>query len=471
MTSEWKPRAYHPMMIEHIVRHLRCMLFAFMGAGKSSAVLSAISGLILAGSTRRVLIIAPLRVAVSAWPEELRKWSNFSDLSFAVCTGDERERIAALEAGTDIVLVNYDQLSWLVEFYKHREWPFDMVVADEVTRLKSARTVQGGKRAGALLSVCRDLNKVKRFVGLTGTPSPNGLTDLYGQMLFIDDGLRLGRSYSAFENRWFGFTRASDAVNAHKTYVKRVAFPHAQEEIQGLIKDVCLTLAAEDWFDLDEPIVNTIRVDLPPTARKHYREMEKTMFTELEGHEIEAFAAAAKTTKLLQASNGAMYVEGSNEKWVVLHDEKIEALRSIAEEANGAPVLVAYNFKSDLARILKAFPQARHLDKKESTITEWNDGKIPMLVAHPASAGHGLNLARGGNILVFFAVSWNLEERLQIIERIGPVRQKQAGLARSVFVHQIVGRSTVDEMVLERVATKRSVQDILLDAMKHQRKQ
>jgi len=212
-------------------------------------------------------------------------------------------------------------------------------------------------------------------------------------------------------------------------------------------------------------------VTLPPKARKHYKDMEKEMFTSLDsGHEVEAFNAAAKTQKCLQIANGAMYVGEGAVEWRELHKAKIEALDSIVEEAAGMPVLVAYNFRSDLSRLLKAFPQGRHLDKNPQTIRDWNEGKIPLLFAHPASAGHGLNLQDGGNILVFFAVNWNLEEHLQIIERIGPTRQMQAGHDRPVFIHRILAKGTVDELVLERLETKREVQDILLDAMKRRRK-
>jgi len=465
---KWTPRPYHPQMVDFILDCLRCLLFVPMGFGKSSAVLAALDALFFAGLAKRVLVVAPLRVARSTWPAEIAKWSNFNHLTASVCCGDLAERLAALASGSQILTINYDQLEWLVEQFKNKPWPFDIVVLDEVTRVKNARTRQGTKRAGALLKVC-NTSAVKRVIGLTGTPSPNGLQDLYGMLLFIDQGFRLGRSYSAFENRWFGFQRAGDAAKAHTQFVKRVAFPHAADEIQNAISDVCLTLAVKDWFDVADPIVNNVYVDLPPKARKLYRQMEKELFIEIDGHEIEAFGAAAKTIKCLQGANGAYYLDGASDAWAVLHDEKLEALRSIVEELNGAPLLVAYNFKSDLARILKAFPQARHLDAKSSTIDEWNAGKIPMLIAHPQSASHGLNLAVGGNTLAFFGVDWNLEYRLQIVERIGPVRQQQAGLDRPVYIHNIIARDTVDELVLERLESKRSVQEILLEALKRRK--
>lgn len=463
MTRSFEPRPYQPLMWQHILQYRRCALFVPMGMGKTSSVLMAITILLLSGSARKVLILAPLRVARSTWPDEVGKWADFAHLRVSAIVGSPAERLAALRAPADIYTINYDNLVWLTEALGDK-WPFDMVVADEATRLKSYRSKQGGKRARALSAVAH--TKVKRWVGLTGTPAPNGLQDLWGQTWFVDKGHRLGLTFTAFMDRWFGFKRIRDAVNPDKAYVERIVFPHAQREIEGLLKDVCLTLDLKDWFDLQEPIVNTLYVDLPPDARKHYREMEKEMFTVLGEHEIEAFGAAAKTIKCLQLANGAAYVEGSNDKWEQVHDEKLEALESIVEEAAGAPVLVAYHFRSDLVRIQKRFPQARVLDAKPQTIRDWNEGRIQILLAHPASAGHGLNLADGGNILVFFAHWWALEEHQQIIERIGPVRQFQAGHNRPVFIHHIVARRTVDEDVMERIATKREVQDILLAALK-----
>lgn len=429
-----------------------------MGMGKSSSVLAAIDVLLFAGAVRKVLVLAPLRVARSTWPEEAQKWNQFSHLSVTPITGTQAERRAALDSEADIYTTNPEQIAWLVE-YLGDSWPFDMVVLDELTRWKSARIRQGGKRSQALLKVIH--SKVNRVVGLTGTPAPNGLIDLYGQMLVIDQGQRLGRTFSAFVNRWFRARPGSDP-----RYPVLEPMAHAQDEMQALLKEVCLTLDAKDWFDLDAPIVNTLYVDLPPKARKHYREMEKELFTSIAGNEIEAFGAAAKTIKCLQMANGAAYTDEANDEWEVIHDEKLKALESIVEEASGAPVLVAYHFRSDLHRLLAHFHGSRALDKQPSTIADWNAGKISLLFAHPASAGHGLNLADGGNILVYFSQWWNLEERQQIAERIGPVRQKQAGHERPCYIYNIVARDTVDEQVIERIETKRDVQAILLDAMK-----
>lgn len=350
--------------------------------------------------------------------------------------------------------INYENLPWLIEQWGSR-WPYRTVVLDESTKVKGFRLRQGTERAKALAKVAH--TKIKRLIELTGTPAPNGLKDLWGQMWFVDQGHRLGRTYDSFSQRWFRPSPSGYGIEPLK---------YAQAEIQKLLMDVCVTIEPKDWFDLREPIVNNIYIDLPVRARKHYDELEKEMFTEIESHQVEAFNAASRTIKCLQVANGAAYVGENNEAWKELHDAKLEALEEIVEEAAGMPILVAYHFKSDLARLQKAFPKGRVLDSNPQTLRDWNKGKIPLLFAHPQSAGHGLNMQDGGNILVFFAHWWNAEERDQITERIGPVRQLQAGYDRPLFIHNIIARDTVDELVIERLQSKREVQAILLDAMK-----
>jgi SNF2 family DNA or RNA helicase len=304
------------------------------------------------------------------------------------------------------------------------------------------------------------LPRVKRWIALTGTPTPNGLKDLWGPLYFVDQGARLGKSFTAFQDRWFGF-----APGRKQQFAERVLLPHAEAEIRAAIADVCFTIDMRDWFDLREPIVNKIYVDLPPEARKQYAQLEREMFTQIDGHDITAVSAAAKSVKALQLCSGACYVNGTNTEWVEAHDEKIEALRSVVEEAAGAPLLVAYNFRSDLSRLLLHFPTARHLDANPQTIKDWNAGKIPILLLHPASAGHGISLQEGGHTLVFFAIDWNLETHQQVIERIGPMRQMQSGFDRPVFLHYLLARNTIDETVLKRLESKASVQQIFLEAL------
>jgi SNF2 family DNA or RNA helicase len=453
MSQIFTPRPYQTLIRDHIIDTPRCAIWAGMGMGKTSSTFNAIDALLLVDDAP-ILVLAPKRVAISTWPDEARKWDHLAGISVIAVVGSEAERRAALRIPAQVYTTNYENLEWLVRHWGER-WPYRTVVSDESTKLKSFRLRQGGKRAQALGRVAH--TKVKRFVQLTGTPSPNGLIDLWGQAWFLDAGARLGRTFSAFTNRWF--RTASNGFGL-------VALPFAQEEIQDKLRDLCLTIDAADYFDLQEPIVNNIYVQLPIKARKLYRDMEKDMFMQLGKHEVEAFGAAARTVKCLQIASGAAYVGESNSEWEELHDAKLQALESIIEEAAGAPVLVAYHFKSDLARLLKKFPAGRALDADPGTIKAWNAGRIPVLFAHPASAGHGLNLQDGGNTLVYFSHWWNLEERMQILERIGPTRQMQAGYDRPVFVHNIIAVDTVDEMVIERTESKREVQDILLAAMK-----
>jgi len=447
------PRPYQDLIIENILRNPRGAIWADMGMGKTSSTLTALDGLSLAADGP-ALVLAPLRVAQSTWPEEARKWEHLQHLHVMPIVGGKDERMLALKHKADIYTTNYEQLPWLVEHFGDR-WPFRVVVADEATKLKGFRLRQGTQRAKALAKVAHC--KVDYFIELTGTPSPNGLADLWGQTWFLDRGERLGRTFDAFRSRWF---------QQHESGFGIRALPFAQDQIQERLRDICLTVQAKDWFDLREPIVSNIYVDMPVSARKIYRDMEKQMFAEIEAHPIEAANAAARTIKCLQIASGAAYIDDKGTAWKEIHDQKIQALESIIEEAAGNPVLVAYHFRSDLERLRKAFPQGKALDQNPQTIRDWNAGKIPILFAHPASAGHGLNLQDGGCRLAFFSHWWNLEERLQIIERIGPTRQKQAGYDRPVYIYNILARDTVDELVLARVESKREVQDILLEAMK-----
>lgn len=457
--QQFTPREYQDLLIDHILSVPRSGGWAGMGMGKTVGTLTALDILQLT-EPGPALVLAPLRVAASTWPDEAGKWSHLRDCEVVPIIGTPAERKAALRKDAPVYSINYENIPWLVDQLGAR-WPFRKVVADESTKLKGFRTRQGGVRAKALAKVAHC--KVDRFIELTGTPSPNGLADLWGQAWFLDQGIRLGRNFEAFKSRWF----QSIQVGADRHAVRLDPLPFAQEQIEDKLRDLCLSLDARDYFDISEPIVNVIKVQLPEKARRMYRDMEKEMFLQLEsGHEVEAFNAASKTIKCLQLANGAIYTDDSGSAWSEVHDAKLQALEDIIEEAAGMPVLVAYHFKSDLVRLQKAFPKGRQLDKDPQTIRDWNAGKIPVLFAHPASAGHGLNLQDGGNILAMFGHWWNLEEYQQIIERIGPTRQAQAGHDRPLFIHHIVAADTVDELVMARRESKREVQDLLLEAMK-----
>lgn len=452
---KYTPRPYQKIIEDAILSRPRCAIWAGMGMGKTVATLSALASLIRRGEGP-VLVLAPLRVAQSTWPDEAEKWDFMRGIRVTTLTGSEKTRSQHLRQIADIYCMNYENLPWLVQKL-HPYWKFPIIVADEATRLKGFRKRQGSVRARALAQVQL---QIMRLIELTGTPASNGLQDLWGQAWFLDSGQRLGRSMSAYLNRWFCPIR----VGAQAFAVKWEPLPGSDEDIKEKLADLTTTLNAEDWFDLEKPIVTDIRIDLPPAARKAYAEMEKKMFLELDRGEVEAANAAVKTGKCLQIASGTVYRDdGSYEE---IHAAKLDALESVIEEANGEPVLVAYQFRSDRERILKKFRQARALDKDPRTIRDWNAGKIPILLAHPASCGHGLSLQDGGRILCFYSAGWNMEEHEQIIERIGPTRQAQSGNKRAVFIYNLIAAKTMDEAVQKRLATKRDVLDLLLERRK-----
>lgn len=468
MSRPFVPHVYQDLIIEHIIEHPRCGIWAGMGMGKTASTLTAIDTLknVLGEINKPVLVVAPLRVANTTWPDEVKEWDHLKHMVVVPIALDPRggdkganetQRAMALRRPADVYTINYDNLVWLLK-YLGNDWPFSMVIADESTKLKGFRLKQGTKRAQALARVAHA--KCDRFVELTGTPAPNGLVDLWGQSWFLDAGQRLGRSFTAFSSRWFRTSYDGFGLEP---------MPHSQKEIEDKLRDICLSLRAEDYFDIQEPIRVPVKVTLPPKARALYMDMEREMFVQLEGHEVEAFNAASRTMKCLQLANGAAYVDEGAKTWKEVHDAKLDALEQIIEESGGMPVLVAYHFRSDLERLKARFKQGRVLDKNPKTLKDWNAGKIPLLFAHPASAGHGLNLQHGGNILVFFSLNWNLEEHQQIIERIGPMRQLQSGYNRAVWIYYIIAEDTVDGMVLERLEGKKDVQDILLEAMRRYR--
>lgn len=459
MTRIFTPRPYQEIALDHILDMPRSGVWMTMGGGKTVTTLTALDHLSLVEDCYPALVLAPLRVAQSTWPDEVGKWAHLHAVRVSAIVGDARERRAALRKRAEVYTTNYENLPWLLEELGGA-WPFRSVIADESTRLKGFRLKQGSKRAQALARVA---HKSHRFIELTGTPSPNGLIDLWGQIWFLDKGLRLGRSFTAYRDRWFQTIAAGDG------YTKVEPLPFAQEQIEDRLRDICASIDVASYLGVSDPITTTIWVELPSRARSMYHEMERQMFLDIEGTQIEAFNAASRTMKCLQLANGAIYTDEKCTQWAEVHDAKIQALESIVEEAAGTPVLVAYHFQSDLARLLKAFPRGRHLDKNPQTIRDWNAGKIPVLFAHPASAGHGLNLQDGGNILAVFGHNWNLEEYQQIIERIGPVRQFQSGHNRNLYIYHIVAKDTVDELVMARRETKREVQDVLMEALQRRR--
>lgn len=477
---DFEPRNYQNAIISHIFDVERGAVWASMGMGKTVCGLTAIDGLCIAGEDHPTLVMGPLRVARDVWPNEARKWKHLRQTHVIPIIGSEKERRLNLKFDANVHTINYEQLPWLVEHWGDR-WPYRTVIADEATRLKnyrgSVQTKKDGeiwiKQAGSIRA--RALGKIahthiKRFIEFTGTPAPNGLANLWGQMWFLDAGQRLGRIFDGFNQRWFRTDFSGYGLKP---------LAHAEGEIHALIRDLCLTVDARDYFDISNPLINNIYIDLPVKARVHYKEMENEMFTMLEGREVEAFGAAARTQKLLQFANGAAYLnpavthdeQSIAREFRVVHDEKLDALASCLEEANGVPMLVAYEFKSDKSRILAKFPDdAVDISTKEGE-ARFRSGKVAMGLAHPKSMGHGVEgLQDVTHITTFFGHNWDLELYDQICGRTGHVRQIQSGRPEMVpIINNIIARGTVDEDVIERRDSKREVQDVLLSAMKRRR--
>lgn len=470
---KFRRREYQKLITAFALKHARCNIWATMGSGKTGSMLWVVNKLFQMGElvdgVDRVIVLAPLRVASGTWPQEQEQW-QFSCLRVVDGTGAEKQRIAALNSNANVICMNYDVIEWLIDYYGDA-WPFTMVIADESTKLKGYRSRQGSKRARALAAIA--FKGVKRWVNLTGTPAPNGLKDLWGQTWFIDAGERLGTSYKAFTDRWF----ISKPVTQGSYTMTHAPLKNAEKQIHAKLADCSLTVDAAEYFGVDKTNYITVSVTLPPKARRLYDEFESELFAELEEGTIEAANAATKTIKCLQLASGAVYkVDDDGDRtgeWAQIHNAKLDALESIVEDLNGAPLLVAYQYKHDLARLKKKFPQGREMGKGKKGVADmkaWNAGEIPIMFAHPASAGHGLNLQDGGHHLAFFSDTWNFEHFAQIVERIGPVRQHQAGHPRPVFVYLIQAKDTLDELVASRRDGKRDIQDELMDYMKRKKR-
>ena len=449
--------------MDHLASVPRSAIFAKPGMGKSVMALTFLDYLHnVWGEDRPTLVLAPLRVARDTWANEAHKWQHLTGVDVVPIVGTLAQRVAALRKDAPVYAINYEQLVWLRDYFDDhgKAWPFATVVADESTKLKGFRLRQGGVRAQTLAKVAH--KDVERWINLTGTPASNGLEDLWGQTWFLDAGVRLGRTFSSFRDRWFRPVKSGDFHNYR-------VLDHAQAEIQERIADICLTLDPRDWFDLKDPIVNVIEVELPASARVKYREMERELFTMIDGKEVEALFAASRSQKLLQMCNGAVYLDPTrygDGAWVEVHTEKLDALEELAAETGDEPLLVAYYFKSDLARLQRKFPDGIDISTAEGMAAA-QAGKGKLWFGHPASVGHGVDgLQKFCRQIVIFAQDWNLEHFDQILERIGPMRQYQEGKAVDVFIHHIVARGTIDELVMARRESKRSVQDILLNYLK-----
>lgn len=442
---QYKPHRYQEFAKEHIIRHAVAALFLDMGLGKTVITLTAIKELMYERfEIQKVLVIAPLRVARDTWPAEIRKWDHLAGLTYAVAVGSQAERLAALRSKADIYIINRENVTWLVE-ESGLPFDYDMVVIDELSSFKSYRA----KRFKSLLSVRRT---IKRIVGLTGTPSSNGLMDLWAQFRLLDLGERLGRYISRYRERYF----LPDKRNAQVVFTYKLK-PGAEEQIYNAISDITISMKSEDYLDLPPCIHNVVKVALSEREREVYERFRKEMVISLGGEEIDAMNAAALSNKLLQMANGAVYDDRHTGHQI--HDRKLDALEDLIEAANGRPVMVCYWFRHDLERIRGRF-DAREL-KTAKDIEEWNDGKIPVALVHPASAGHGLNLQYGGCTLIWFGLTWSLELYQQTNKRLHRQGQKY-----TVVIHHIVADGTIDELVLAALHRKDQTQTALIDAVK-----
>ncbi|NFN80276.1 DEAD/DEAH box helicase [Clostridium botulinum] len=445
----FKPWNYQQYAINHILDHNASGLFLDMGMGKTVSSLTAIDNLLFLGDTGKVLVIAPKRVAEDTWSTEIEKWDHLKNLRISTILGTPKQRTEAVEKDADIYVTNRENVVWLVDNY-FKSWKWDTCIIDELSSFKSSKA----KRFRALKKV---RPYFKRIIGLTGTPAPNSLIDLWPQVYLLDGGQRLGKTITGYRGRYFTPGDRNQFVVFNYNLKDG-----AEEAIHNRISDICVSMKAKDYLDLPERIDNKIYIDLPKKVKDQYRELEKDLIIQLDNEDITATNSAVLTGKLLQMCNGAVYSE--DKEIVEVHDEKLNALMDIIEAANGKSVLVFYSFKHDLMRI-QEFLKKNKLKGQElegpEDIKKWNNGEIPILLLHPASAGHGLNLQYGGNIVVWFGLTWSLELYQQANARLHRQGQKE-----TVIIHHIIARDTVDEDVIKALTNKEVNQNVLLEAVK-----
>ncbi|MBN1070481.1 ATP-dependent helicase [Clostridium botulinum] len=445
----FKPWNYQQYAINHILDHQASGLFLDMGMGKTVSSLTAIDNLLFLGDTDKVLVIAPKRVAEDTWSTEVDKWDHLKELRISIILGTPKQRSEAVKKDADIYVTSRDNVKWLVDNY-FKTWKWDTCIIDELSSFKSSKSQR-----------FRALKKVrpyfKRIIGLTGTPAPNSLIDLWPQVYLLDGGERLGKTITGYRERYFTPGDRNQFVVFNYNLKDG-----AEDAIHNKISDICVSMKAKDYLDLPERIDNKIYIDLPKKVKDQYRELEKELIIQLEDEDISASNSAVLTGKLLQMCNGAIYSE--DKEVVEVHDEKLNALMDIIEAANGKPVLVFYSFKHDLMRI-QEFLKKNKLKGQELVgseyVKKWNNGEIPILLLHPASAGHGLNLQYGGNIVVWFGLTWSLELYQQANARLHRQGQKE-----TVIIHHIISRNTVDEDVIKALTNKEVNQNVLLEAVK-----
>lgn len=448
---------YQLKMINWMLTNKKCALWAGVGLGKTVTTLTAIDQLFTKNEIQKVLVIAPLRVAKFVWPKESLAWSHLKNIKVCVLHGTKSEREKLLDSKATIHIINKEMVQWLVtEMVDRKKWPYDCVVIDEASAFKNPRS----KRTKFLKMAN---HKINRMIQLTGTPASNGLLDVWSQLYLLDNGERLGRTFSLYKHTYFD----SDYMGYNWTPKEG-----AKEQIYQKIADKCLTLNKHDYLNLPKCNKNIINLEMEGTFLEQYRELEREFILVLQDEAITAQQAGVLSNKLLQFCGGAVYSDGNiedgvylqniigNKNTVVVSESKINALKDLIEEFSGDPVLVAYNYKHEVRRLMEAFPNGKVLDT-EKDVDDWNEGKIPVMFVHPASAGHGLNLQHGGNNLVWFSLTWDLEAYDQLNGRLD-----RQGQTKPVFIHHLVFRDSIEERIMERLENKHVTQTDLLNAMK-----
>lgn len=442
----FSPHDYQAYAIDYIETHPVAAVLLDMGLGKTVISLTAIADLLFDSfEAHRILVVAPLRVARDTWPAEIEKWEHLQHLTYSVVVGTPKERRAALMANADITIINRENLQWLIE---DSGFPFtyDMVCIDELSSFKNHKS----KRFQALMKV---RPKVKRIIGLTGTPSSNGLMDLWAEFKLLDMGQRLGRFITQYRNDYF----LPDKRNGQIIYSYK-PMPYAEDAIYRKISDMTISMKSTDHLKMPELVSSRYEVKLSEAEAQRYEDLKQELILQLPEGEVTAANAASLTGKLVQLANGAIYSDDGDT--VEFHDRKLDALEDIIEAANGKPLLVAYWFKHDLQRIKQRF-EVREI-KSSKDIADWNKGNIPVAVIHPASAGHGLNLQAGGSTLIWFGLTWSLELYQQTNARLW----RQGQTAGTVVIQHIITKGTIDERILKALSLKELTQNSLIDAVK-----
>jgi SNF2 family DNA or RNA helicase len=445
---KYNPSSYQTYAADFILTHPACLLALQMGMGKTVITLTALSELLLTGEVERVLVIAPLNVARTVWAEEIAKWDHLHGIRAVKVLGSAAEREEALATDADLYIINRENTKWLVDRQiKQKTWPFDAVVIDELSSFKSRESQRWKAMAKAR-------PQVKRIVGLTGTPTPNSLLELWPQMYLLDQGARLGKHVTRFRDMYF----RPDQYNAYTGQVYSYKLlPGADKLLYDKVRDVMISMSAEDYVQLPDKLLRTVQVPLPASARKQYEQLQRDLVLSLPDGEVTAANAAVLCNKLLQMSSGELYTADKGS--VRVHDAKLQALQEIVSVAT-SPVLVFYAFRHEAARLKEALPEARQLHNAQD-VSDWNQGKIPVLLAHPDSAGHGLNLQSGGHTIVWYSLTWSLEKYQQACARLWRRGQKEP-----VIIHHLVATGTMDERVMRVLEGKDDGQKALLQAVR-----